>query len=103
MLARKGSPTSYHLSVTLDDALQGITLVTRGEDLLPSTDIHRLLQTLLDLPEPEYRHHGLLLGPDGKRFAKRDRSVHVPGLRAEGYSPEAILAMAEGMAAGRNT
>ena len=102
VLARKGSPTSYHLSVTLDDALQGITLVTRGEDLLPSTDIHRLLQTLLDLPEPEYRHHGLLLGPDGKRFAKRDRSVHVPGLRAEGYSPEAILAMAEGMAVGRN-
>lgn len=99
VLARKDTPTSYHLSVTLDDALQGITLVTRGEDLLPSTDVHRVLQSLLGLPEPTYWHHGLLFGPDGKRFAKRDRSVSVPDLRADGRSAVEIIAMAEGLAA----
>lgn len=98
VLARKDTPTSYHLSVTVDDALQGVTLVTRGEDLLPSTDVHRVLQALLGLPEPMYWHHGLLLGPDGKRFAKRDKSVSVPDLRAEGRSAAEILAMAEGLA-----
>ena len=99
VLARKDTPTSYHLSVTVDDALQGVTLVTRGEDLLPSTDVHRVLQALLGLPEPMYWHHGLLLGPDGKRFAKRDRSVSVPDLRADGLSAAEILALAEVMAA----
>jgi glutamyl-Q tRNA(Asp) synthetase len=103
VLARKDSPTSYHLSVTVDDALQGVTLVTRGEDLLHATDIHRLLQTLLDLPEPEYWHHDLLLGPNGKRFAKRDRSVSVPDLRAAGYSPAEVLAMAEALAPAART
>ncbi|MCA8929878.1 MAG: hypothetical protein KDC18_17595 [Alphaproteobacteria bacterium] len=97
VLARKDSPTSYHLAVTVDDALQGVTLVTRGADLLPATDIHRLLQTLLVLPEPDYRHHALLLGPDGKRFAKRDRSVSVPDLRAAGRSAADVLAMAEAL------
>ena len=100
VLARKDTPTSYHLSVTLDDALQGVTPVTRGEDLLPSTHVHRVLQALLGLPEPVYWHHGLLLGPDGKRFAKRDRSVSVPDLRAEGRSAAEIIAMAEGMTPG---
>jgi len=94
VLARKDSPTSYHLAVTVDDALQGVTLVTRGEDLLPATDIHRLLQALLGLPEPDYWHHSLLLGPDGKRFAKRDKSVSVPDLRAAGHTAAAVLAMA---------
>jgi glutamyl-Q tRNA(Asp) synthetase len=98
VLARKDSPTSYHLSVTVDDALQGITLVTRGEDLLHATDIHRLLQALLDLPEPEYHHHRLLLGPDGKRFAKRDKSVSVPDLRAADRTAANVLAMAEKLA-----
>ncbi len=98
VLARKDSPTSYHLSVTVDDALQGVTLVTRGEDLLHATDIHRLLQALLGLPEPDYWHHPLLLGPDGKRFAKRDKSVSVPDLRMAGHSPAEVLAMAEALA-----
>jgi glutamyl-Q tRNA(Asp) synthetase len=101
VLGRKDSPTSYHLSVTADDALQGITLVTRGEDLLPSTDVHRVLQTVLDLPEPEYLHHRLLYGPDGKRFAKRDKSVSVPELRAAGHSAAQIIAMTEELAASR--
>ena len=98
VLARKDTPTSYHLSVTLDDALQGITLVTRGEDLLPSTDVHRVLQALLGLPEPEYWHHGLLLGPDGKRFAKRDKSVSVPDLRKDGRTAAEIVATAKRLA-----
>ena len=97
VLARKDLPTSYHLAVTVDDALQGVTLVTRGEDLLDATDIHRLLQALLGLPEPDYWHHQLLLGPDGKRFAKRDRSVSVPDLRAAGHSAAEVLAMAEAL------
>ena len=102
VLARKDTPTSYHLAVTLDDALQGVTLVTRGTDLLPSTDVHRVLQAILGLPEPEYWHHGLLLGPDGKRFAKRNRSVSVPDLRAAGHSPSEIIAAAEGLAPNTN-
>ena len=99
VLARKDSPTSYHLAVTVDDGLQGVTCVTRGEDLLAATDIHRVLQALLGLPQPEYWHHPLLLGEDGKRFAKRDRSVSVPDLRAAGHSAEEVLAMAQGLAA----
>ena len=97
VLARKDSPTSYHLAVTVDDALQGVTLVSRGEDLLHATDVHWLLQALLHLPEPDYWHHPLLLGPDGKRFAKRDRSVSVPDLRAAGKSAAEVLAMAEAL------
>lgn len=93
VLARRDIPTSYHLAVTLDDALQGITLVTRGEDLLDSTHIHRLLQALLDLPTPDYHHHGLLCGKDGKRLAKRDRSIAIRDLRAAGHSPGEVCAM----------
>src|SRR5262249_20625059 len=71
VLARKDVPTSYHLAVTVDDALQGVTLVTRGLDLLPSTHVHRLLQALLALPEPSYRHHPLLTDDIGRRLSKR--------------------------------
>lgn len=90
VLARKDAPTSYHLAVTVDDALQGVTLVTRGEDLAPSTHVHRLLQALLDLPVPEWRHHRLLRDENGKRLAKRDRSRELATLRAEGVTPEDI-------------
>jgi len=93
VLARRDIPTSYHLAVTLDDALQGITLVTRGEDLLDATHIHRLLQALLDLPTPDYLHHGLLRGEDGKRLAKREQSTAIRDLRAAGHSPGDVRAM----------
>jgi glutamyl-Q tRNA(Asp) synthetase len=94
VLARKDVPTSYHLAVTVDDAIQGVTLVTRGEDLLHATHIHRILQALLGLPEPEYWHHGLLTGEDGKRYAKRDRSLTIQALREAGHSPAEVRAMA---------
>lgn len=71
MLARKDAPASYHLAVTIDDAAQGVSDVVRGEDLLPATHVHRLLQALLGLPVPRYHHHQLLTGPDGERLAKR--------------------------------
>lgn len=93
VLARKDAPTSYHLAVTVDDALQGVTLVTRGEDLFEATHVHRLLQALLDLPTPQYHHHGLLTGPDGKRFAKRDKSLTLRALRESGVSVREVLAM----------
>ncbi len=90
VIARKDAGTSYHLSVTVDDALQGITDVVRGEDLFAATHIHRLLQALLGLPTPHYHHHALLTGPDGKRLAKRDRAETLAELRARGVPPEAI-------------
>jgi glutamyl-Q tRNA(Asp) synthetase len=86
VLARKDTPTSYHLAVTLDDALQGVTLVTRGEDLRQATHVHRLLQALFDLPVPDYRFHGLLCGPDGKRLAKRDQAQTLQSLRQQGLT-----------------
>ncbi len=91
VLARKDVATSYHLAVTVDDALQGITLVTRGEDLFDATDIHVLLQALLELATPEFEHHPLIVDPaTGRRFAKRDRSVTLAALRASGASPQSI-------------
>ena len=84
VLARKETPASYHLSVTVDDHLQGVTLVTRGEDLLPATHVHRLLQALLGYAVPAYRHHPLLLDEHGQRFAKRNRSVTLQSLRESG-------------------
>ncbi len=96
VLARKGTPTSYHLCVTIDDALQGVTLVTRAEDLFQASHLHRLLQALLDLPVPRWRHHRLLTGPDGRRYAKRDRAVGIAALRAQGLSPEQVIARAAG-------
>jgi glutamyl-Q tRNA(Asp) synthetase len=94
VLARKDTPKSYHLAVTIDDALQDIDLVTRGEDLLPSTDIHRLLQALLALSTPEYHHHPLVVDEDGRRLAKRDVSRTIRSLREAGLSPQDVLRMA---------
>ncbi|MDR3450670.1 MAG: tRNA glutamyl-Q(34) synthetase GluQRS [Alphaproteobacteria bacterium] len=90
VLARKDVAASYHLSVTVDDHLQGITLVTRGEDLFDSTHVHRLLQALLGYETPAYHHHPLLKGADGRRFAKRDQSVTLRALRAQGFTPEEV-------------
>ncbi|MEQ9641488.1 MAG: tRNA glutamyl-Q(34) synthetase GluQRS [Alphaproteobacteria bacterium] len=90
VLARKDTPTSYHLSVTVDDAIQQITLVTRGEDLRPTTDIHRLLQALLGLPTPDYDHHRLLLDADGARLAKRDGARSLREYRDDGLTPEDV-------------
>lgn len=95
VLARKDVPTSYHLAVTVDDTLQGVTLVTRGQDLFSATHIHRLLQALLGLPIPVYRHHKLLTDPSGKRLAKRDHATTVRTMRAAGMSPAEILKQAQ--------
>jgi glutamyl-Q tRNA(Asp) synthetase len=90
VIARRDVPTSYHLSVTLDDAIQGVTLVTRGADLMPATHIHRLLQAVLDLPAPDYRHHSLLTDAGGKRLAKRDGAQALASLREKGADPAEI-------------
>jgi glutamyl-Q tRNA(Asp) synthetase len=90
VLARKDTPTSYHLSVVHDDALQGVTLITRGNDLFPAAHVQRLLQALLDLPTPEYRHHKLILDASGKRLAKRDKDITLRQLRAGGTTPQDI-------------
>jgi len=92
VLARKEVPTSYHLAVTVDDALQEITLVTRGADLLPATHVQRLLQALLDLPVPDYHHHRLLTDAAGQRLAKRADSASLATLRAQGADPAALRA-----------
>jgi glutamyl-Q tRNA(Asp) synthetase len=94
VLARKDVPASYHLAVTLDDALQGVTLVTRGEDLAPATHVHRLLQALLGLPVPEWHHHGLLADEAGRRLAKRDDARSIRALREAGHKPSEVRAMA---------
>ena len=94
VLARKDVATCYHLAVTLDDAAQDVTLVTRGEDLLHATHVHRVLQALFDLPVPEYSHHDLLRSPSGKRFAKRDKAETIQALRERGRSPDDVRAMA---------
>lgn len=91
VLARKDTPASYHLCVTHDDALQGVTLVTRGVDLKPATDLHRLLQALMGWPEPRYAHHALLTDASGRRLAKRDRAATIRDLRAEGVTAEEVL------------
>jgi glutamyl-Q tRNA(Asp) synthetase len=93
VLARKDAPASYHLCVTHDDALQGVTLVTRGEDLLPATHIHRLLQAIMGWPVPTYAHHRLLTDVSGRRLAKRDRAATLRDLRASGVSAGEIWAM----------
>lgn len=92
ILARKGLGAAYHLAVVVDDALQGVTHVVRGCDLFEAAHIQRLLQALLGLPTPVYRHHRLLVGPDGKRFAKRDRSESLRDMRARGMTAEALRA-----------
>ncbi|QNE33470.1 tRNA glutamyl-Q(34) synthetase GluQRS [Sphingomonas sp. NBWT7] len=90
VLARKDAPASYHLAVTIDDASQGVTDVVRGVDLFAATHVHRLLQALLDLPTPAYHHHPLLLGPDGRRLAKRDGAPALADLRARGVDGRAV-------------
>ena len=92
VLARKDAGTAYHLAVTHDDALQGVSHVIRGEDLFEATHIQVLIQALMGWPTPVYLHHRLLTGPDGRRFAKRDNSVTLAQLRADGVAPEALRA-----------
>jgi len=84
VLARKDTPTSYHLAVTMDDHIQGVRIVTRGMDLFPATHIHRLLQALLGLDTPDYYHHALLIMEDGRRMAKRNASKTLHALRQSG-------------------
>lgn len=91
VLARKETPSSYHLAVVVDDALQGVTLVTRGNDLFRAAHLQRLLQHLLGLPEPEYRHHALVLDESGLRLAKRDHSRTLRQLRHDGNSAVEIV------------
>lgn len=92
VLARKDAGTAYHLAVTHDDALQAISHVIRGQDLFEATHIQRLIQALMGWPAPVYRHHRLLAGPDGRRYAKRDRSVTLAELREGGLTPETLRA-----------
>jgi glutamyl-Q tRNA(Asp) synthetase len=94
VLGRRDAPASYHLAVTLDDHHQGVTLVTRGEDLLPATHVHRLLQALLGLAVPRWHHHRLLRNEQGERLAKRDGAMTLAALRAAGCSAEDVRAMA---------
>ena len=89
-LARKETPTSYHLSVVIDDALQGVTDVVRGQDLFWSTSVHLLLQDLLGIPQPAYRHHRLILDSTGQKLSKSTRSTALRELRAEGATPADI-------------
>ena len=95
VLARKDVATSYHLAVTVDDALQGIGVVVRGEDLLTATHIHRLLQALLGLPVPQWLHHSLLTDTAGRRLSKRDQGLTIRALRAAGLSPAEVAARAD--------
>jgi glutamyl-Q tRNA(Asp) synthetase len=92
VLARKEMPAAYHLAVVVDDAFQGVTLVTRGNDLFAATHVQRLLQALLDLPTPEYAHHRLILDGQGRKFSKRDASVTLRDLRARGATSSDIRA-----------
>jgi glutamyl-Q tRNA(Asp) synthetase len=93
VLARKDAPTSYHLSVVVDDALQGVTHVARGRDLYPATSVHRLLQELLGLPAPFYRHHRLILDSDGRKLSKSNCSTAIRELRGSGATPSDIRRM----------
>ena len=90
VLARKDFPASYHLAVVVDDAAQGVTHVTRGEDLFESTHIHRALQAVLGLRVPQYCHHSLLRDTEGKRLAKRDGARSIASLREAGYTPQQV-------------
>jgi glutamyl-Q tRNA(Asp) synthetase len=100
ILARKDVATSYHLAATVDDALQGVTHVVRGQDLFHATSVHRLLQRLLDLPEPIYRHHRLVSDEEGRKLAKTRGSPSIRSLRAEGWTREAVLAAVDGLLSG---
>ncbi len=93
VIVRKDTPTSYHLSVVVDDARQGVTHVTRGRDLYAATDLHRLLQVLLDLPEPRYHHHRLLKDNDGRKLSKSARDTSLRSLRKAGISAAEVWRM----------
>jgi len=93
IVARRDVPTSYHLAVSVDDALQGVTTVVRGRDLYLATSVQRLLHVLLGMPEPHYLHHRLILGPDGRKLSKSLRDNGLPALRAGGVTPDDIRAM----------
>lgn len=101
VLRRNSGAFAYHLCVVVDDAAQGVTLVTRGDDLLRVTDLHRLLQHLLGLPEPLYEHHRLIAGPDGRRLAKRDHAATLQAMRQAGANPADILSRLRESAAPR--
>jgi glutamyl-Q tRNA(Asp) synthetase len=90
IVGRKESPTSYHLAVVLDDARQGVTHVVRGQDLFWSTSVHRVLQSLLDLPMPVYHHHRLVLDEDGRKLSKSTQAAGLRELRAAGATPADI-------------
>ena len=94
LLVRKDIPTSYHLSVVVDDALQGVTDIIRGRDLYPATSVHRVLQALLDLPPPRYRHHHLVLDVRGQKLSKSEGAESLRELRARGVSPQLVRRMA---------
>jgi len=94
VLGRRDAPAGYHLAVTVDDHLQGVSLVTRGEDLLPATHIHRLLQALLGLSVPAWHHHRLVTNEKGERLAKRDQAASIAALRAGGHTPAQVRALA---------
>jgi glutamyl-Q tRNA(Asp) synthetase len=93
ILARKDMPTSYHLAVVVDDALQGVTDIVRGQDLFWATSVHRLLQALLGLPQPRYRHHRLILDDHGDKLSKSSQSTALRALRAQGASAASVRAM----------
>jgi glutamyl-Q tRNA(Asp) synthetase len=93
ILARKETPTSYHLSVVIDDALQGVTEVVRGRDLFWSTSVHRLLQQLLGLPQPVYRHHSLVTDAAGRKLSKSSAATGLRELRSRGVTPVELRAM----------
>jgi glutamyl-Q tRNA(Asp) synthetase len=95
VLGRKDAPASYHLCVTHDDAVQGVTLVTRGQDLREATDLHRLLQALMGWPAPRYAHHPLLTDATGRRLSKRDGAATLRALRQAGRSPAEVVQMAD--------
>ena len=95
VLARKDVLASYHLACTWDDALQGVTLVTRGEDLIPATHIHRLLQALWNVPTPRYHHHALLMDAAGKKLSKRDQAPTIRALRAAGQSKDDVIRLVQ--------
>ncbi|WP_426131539.1 tRNA glutamyl-Q(34) synthetase GluQRS [Pararhizobium sp. PWRC1-1] len=93
VLSRSDAPSSYHLAVTVDDALQGVSHVVRGNDLFHASSVHRLLQSLLDLPQPTYHHHQLILGPDGRKLSKSNRDTGIAAFREAGKTPDDVRAM----------
>ncbi|MFC3691526.1 tRNA glutamyl-Q(34) synthetase GluQRS [Chenggangzhangella methanolivorans] len=97
ILARKETPTSYHLAVVVDDALQGVTHVVRGQDMFYATAVHRLLQRLIGLPEPSYRHHRLVSDADGAKLAKSRGSKSLRELRADGWSKDDVIAAVDAL------